>query len=227
MRATELLRELAEKTTHAPEPPGAGRYHYVHTVSSFLHTKRFLSRTGEDRLTAAVEPSERRQWIAADGSGRLLVTRGEEVLVPPSGDYAPGRLPSLRITGEESLATTLGRLGSPTTSGVMKAFEQVWNLQVVPPALQRLLLLHLAKCADLSMETTDFTGRQCIAVTHVDNARHRRKLLAFVQETGALIGAEELALEGAKVPIPVPAVVSTTTWLHSGYREMTTPPAGR
>ncbi|WP_439660373.1 hypothetical protein ACSHWB_02000 [Lentzea sp. HUAS TT2] len=226
MNAAELLRDLAEKAARAPEPGGTGPYHYVRTSSLSLNTRRFLSRTGESTITAAVEPSDREQWIADDGSGRLLVTRDGEVLVPPSNDYGPGQLPAHFITDEASLVAELGRFGEKT-AGVLKAFRQFWNLQVVTPALQRLLLLHLAKCAGLSAETLEFAGRQTAAVTHLDGERHRRATLAFCPDTGRLIGAEEVALEGARVLVPVPAVVSRTEWLHSEYRETTRPPAGR
>jgi hypothetical protein len=56
-------------------------------------------------------------------------------------------------------------------------------------------------------------------VTHVDDDRHVRHLLAFDEETGALIGSEKFALEGARVPVPVPAVTSRTEWHYSGYDE--------
>ncbi|MFJ5985852.1 hypothetical protein [Lentzea sp. NPDC092896] len=132
MGANRLLRDLAGKTAHAPEPPGFGRYHHVHTVGAYRRTNRFLSRTGESTVTSVVEHLERKQWIAPDGSGRLLVTQGEEVMVPPSGDYAAGQLPDLFITAtdEASFAGQFGRLTQKTTTaGVMKAFRQVWNLR--------------------------------------------------------------------------------------------------
>jgi hypothetical protein len=202
MGASELLRDLARKTAHAPEPPGVGRYHHVHTVGVYRRTNRFVSRTGESAVTNVVEHLERRQWIAPDGSGRLLVTRGEEVVVPPSGDYAAGQLVALFITAtdETSFAGQFGRLmPKTTTAAVMKAFRQVWNLQVVTPPLQRLLLLHLAKCADLSVEECrDFAGRSGVAVSHAGH------LLAFSPDTGELIGAEGTG-------------PSRTEWLCSGY----------
>lgn len=227
MRAAELLRDLALKAANAPEPPGSGRFHYVHTLNAHLRTNRFLRRSGESTITGAVEQSERQQWIAADGSGRLLVTRENADLVPPSGEYGPGQLPGHFITAadEDSLTADFARLEpKTTTAAVIKTFQRIWSLQVVTPPLQRLLLLHLAECADLESAETprEFAGKSGVVVTHVDDVRHRQRFLAFNPDTGELIGAEEFALTGARVPVPVPAVVSRTEWLCSGYRETTT-----
>ncbi|MEU0881854.1 hypothetical protein ABZ345_24850 [Lentzea sp. NPDC005914] len=220
--ATELLHALARKAASAPEPEGTGRYHYIHTRGVHLRINHYLRRSGENTITGSVEPYERHDWVAADGSGRILMTK-EGQPVQPSGDYGPGELAAqlfVTATDEDTLAAELTRFSSKTTtSAVMKAFEQVWHLQVVTPALQHLLLLHLAKCEGLSAEGT--------TVTHLDEERHRRKFLEFSPDTGMLLTAEEHALEGASLPISVPAVVSTTAWLYTGYRETTTPPAGR
>ncbi|MET9630502.1 hypothetical protein ABZX92_23825 [Lentzea sp. NPDC006480] len=215
----DLLRALAERTAHAPEPQGTGRYHYVHTKGVHLVVSHYLKRSGERTVTTrSVEPYERRDWMAADGSGRIEVTKDSE-FVQPTGDYGPGQLPGqLLITAadEATVEAGLNRLmRETTTSGVVKAVHQVWNLQVVTPALQRLLLLRLAKCADLAVD-------EPCAVTHVDDARHRRKQLAFCPETGMLLTAEELALEGSRIQ----GVVSRTEWLYSGYCPATTPPSG-
>lgn len=210
--AAELLRDLAEKTLHAPEPQGSGRYHFVHTRGSHLHTKHFLRRSGERVVTGSIEPFERRQWIAEDGSGRLEVTR-EGVLVQPTGDYGPGELTPPSVSGEMG--------GELTARAVVKAFRQVWLSRVVTPSLQRRLLLELAECTGLVAEpgVREFEGRPGVAVTYLDEARHVQELLAFDRGTGELIGAEAKALEGARLPVPVPAVVSRTVWLTTGYRE--------
>lgn len=222
--AADLLRDLAKRTAHAPAPPGTGRYHHVHTSGAHLRTNSVLSRTGSLSVAnGTVEEFERRQWLAADGSGHVVVTRDGEV-VPPSGDHGPSELAALFITAtdEASLAGKLAELNPQrTTRSTIRMFQRIWGMQVVPPALQRLLLLELAECAGLSREQAprEFAGRSGVAVTHVDNDRHVRHLLAFDEETGALIGTEVLALEGARVPVPVPAVTSRTEWHYSGYDE--------
>jgi hypothetical protein len=215
MSAAELLRELAERTAHAPQPPGSGSYHYVWTSGVYLLSKTFLSRSGESTTTGSVEPSEREQWIAPDGSGRLEVTRGGE-LVRPTGDFGPGELAAIFIDAADdaSLTAELARLSTRTSArAIIKRFEQVWSSQVVPPALQRLLLRNLAECPDLAPVEN--------GVTYLDANRKRRHLLTFDPETGALVSTETTALEGADVPVSVPAVTSRTTWLLSGYCDAT------
>lgn len=202
--AAELLRDLAEKTADAPEPHGTGRYHYVHTKGAHLRTNRYLERSGASTITGSVEPFEREQWIAEDGSGRILVAKDGRP-VQPSGDYGPGELPAPFTT----------RPVPGAAPEVMKAFVAIWSTQVVTPELQRLLLLNLAECAGLATETRE-SG---VAVAYVDRTRHHKHLLVFDEDTGALIYTEGTALEGARLPIPVPAVTSHTTWLESSYRE--------
>ena len=190
MSAAELLRALAERTANAPEPPGSGRYHYVRTSGLYLHSKTFLSRSGESTTTGSVEPSEREQWIAPDGSGRIEVTRGGE-LVRPTGDFGVGKLAAIFIhaTDDASLTAELARLSTKTSAAaIIKTFEQVWLSQVVPPALQRLLLRNLAQCPDLVPMDN--------AVTYLDVARKEQHLLTFAPETGALVSAETTSLEG-------------------------------
>ncbi|GGU59975.1 hypothetical protein [Lentzea flava] len=205
MTAAELLRELAERTRSAPEPLGTGAYHYVHTRGSHRRTKRFLSRSGDSVVTSSIEPFERRQWIAADGSGRIEVMKDGE-LVQPSGDYGPGELVLPFVDNVP---------GPGNTPSVIKAFREIWSTQVVPPSRQRLLLQSLAECADLSTDTAPrgFAGQ--VAVTHVDRARQVRNLLVFDQDTGELIGAESIELE---------QVISHVEWLITGYCETTAEP---
>jgi len=133
------------------------------------------------------------------------------------------------ITTTDSVAlTTELRKRNPngSASAAISTFTQIWNNQVVPPSLQRLLLLDLAGYPDLSAEiaSQDFASRPGAAVGHVDQKRRTRHLLVFDQKTGALKGAKVTALDGANVPIPTPATISSTEWLLSGYCATTAAP---
>lgn len=157
--ASDLLRNLAERTVREPEPRGIGRYHYVHTSSSYLRTVR---KAGSRAIRGSIEHMERRQWIAPDGSGRLLVTQDSDS-VQPTGDYPPGRLVAAFITTTDPVAlTTELRQRNPKGSSAVaiNTFTEIWNNQVVPPALQRLLLLDLAGYPDLSVESATRGFRQ-------------------------------------------------------------------
>ncbi|MEU4801568.1 hypothetical protein [Actinosynnema sp. NPDC023587] len=225
--ASDLLRDLAGRTVHGPEPRGAGKYHYVHTSSTYL---RRIQTLGSREIQGSVDHEERRQWIAADGSGRLLVTQDGRC-VQPSGDFEPGRLPATFVTDTDpaALAAEL-RKGNPrgSTPAALTLFGRIWKNQVVPPALQRLLLLDLADCPDLSVGSAPrvFAARSGVAVGYVDEERHTRHLLVFDQETGALIGDDLVALDGAEVPVPTPAPISSTEWHSSGYSTTTAEPPG-
>lgn len=225
--AAELLHDLAAKTVHAPDPPGAGRYHYVHTSGSYLRIVHRVGRKGEDRaITGDFEHMERQQWIAADGSGRLLVTQDGES-IQPTGEYPPGRLTAAFVTVTDGVTAELrGRNPKGSTAGAMRMFSEIWNNQVVPPALQRLLLLDLAGYPELSVENVESDGARgsTVAVGLLDRERHTGFRLVFDDRTGALTGAEVTALDGAAVPVPTPATVSSTHWLLSGYATSITAP---
>lgn len=227
--ASDLLRTLAERTVHEPEPRGVGKYHYVHTSGSYLRIVHKVGTKVDRRVVSgSIEHMERRQWIASDGSGRLLVTQDGEI-VQPTGDYPPGRLAATFITTTDPVALTAelrkrNPLSSPSVA--VNTFTEIWNNQVVPSTLQRLLLLDLADYPDFSVESAarDVTERPGVAVGHINLERHTRHLLEFDQKTGALIGVEVTALDGANVPIPTPAIISSTEWLLSGYSATTAAP---
>ncbi|MFD9737728.1 hypothetical protein [Umezawaea sp. NPDC059074] len=199
MTAHDLLRALAERATHLPAPPGEGVCHHVHTRGRYKHTAFHVDGR---KLGSSVQERERRQWIAPDGSGRLLVTRGDEEF-PPTGDYPPGGLSAefLTATDPAVLAAAIrDRNPNGTTAGAIRAFVRTWNNQVVTAAVQRALLLDLAGHPDLTFDgpVTDHAGRPGVAVSHAEGGR-----LVFDEDTGALLGAHRGS--------------SVTVWLSSGY----------
>jgi hypothetical protein len=206
MTAHDVLRALAERATHLPEPLGTGDYHYVHTRGRYRHS---ASHVDGRRIGSSVGERERRQWIAPDGSGRLLVTRhGEQIL--PTGDYPPGGLSAGFLTTADPAALAAAireRNPGGTTAGAFTAFVRTWNGQVVTTALHRALLLDLAEHQGLAEDgtVTDHAGRAGVAVSHVEDGRLTR--LVFDERTGALLGADRGG--------------SVTAWLRSGYTETT------
>ena len=228
--ASELLHQPAENTAHGPEQLGTGRYHFVHTASSYLRTvQRVSKKAGGQAITGSIEHLERQLWVASDGSGRLLVTQNGES-VQPTGEFLPGRLTAAFITTTDPVALAAElrkRNPAGSSSAAMNTLSEIWSNQVVTPPVQRLLLLNLADHPDLSVEVApqELAVGPSTAIGHIDEERHVRHVLVFDQKTGALTGAEATALDGAKVPIRTPAIISSTRWLLYGYSTTTdTPP---
>ncbi|WP_116205439.1 hypothetical protein [Amycolatopsis circi] len=203
----EVVRALADRTALAPVPRGTGRYHYLRKSGWHQHTDRT---TAGRILSASTEFFDREDWIAADGSGRLLVTQGDTV-VRPSGDFPPGGLMGDFLAGRDlaSVSAALRRLMSP--SGAVKAFSTVWLTQVVPPELQRWLLLWLAERPGLVVEDADLPG---VVVSVPDSVLASTRQLVFDPETGMLLQTRDVEEDGATVG-------GCTRWLDSGYTDST------
>ncbi|MGW7538532.1 hypothetical protein [Amycolatopsis sp. NPDC054798] len=203
----EIVRALADRTAGAPAPRGTGRYHYHRTSGWYRHSDRT---PGGRILSASTECFDREDWIAADGSGRLLVTRGG-VVVRPSGCFPPGGLMGDFLVARDlpSVRAELRRRTGP--AGVVKAFNTVWLTQVVPPELQRMLLLWLAEQPGLAAEEADPPG---VVVSVPDPARPSTRQLVFDEDTGMLLRSRSVEEDGLTIS-------GCTRWLGSGYTETT------
>ncbi|WP_072477590.1 hypothetical protein [Amycolatopsis australiensis] len=168
---------------------------------------------------------DRRQWIAPDGSGRLLVIQGETA-VRPSGYYPPGGLPADFLTAAD-LPTIAGRLQGKSrresTASVMKSFTTVWQTQVVSPELQRLLLLCLAQQPDLTVESAieDRLGRSGVAISHIDTDRHVRHRLLLHEENGMLLTSQNIDADSSAEADAAPTIINCTMWLDAYYTTTT------
>ncbi len=138
--------------------------------------------------------------------------------------FATGGLaaPFITVTEVEAVGAELrawNPRGLPAVA--VKAFGQVWKLQVVPPALQHGLVLHLAGFSGLfAGSLRDRPG--VVAVGYIDEVRHHRQMLVFDARTGGLTSTEDAALEGSTLPVPIPSTFSETEWVDSGYCSTTT-----
>ncbi|MFD2465878.1 hypothetical protein [Amycolatopsis silviterrae] len=218
---------MSDRTTTAPEPRGSGTYHYVHTAGWYRHTSRLLDQAGNIPIqSASTEFLDRRQWIAPDGSGRLLVTRGD-VEIQPSGHYPAGGLPG-RFLSSEDLPEIALRLREniqrSITGGAVKAFITIWQSQVVPPFLNKILLTRLAELPDLIDEgpTTDRMGRPGTAISHTDPQRKITYRLIFDNEIGMLLSHEDIKPEAEPAGDKTPAMTSCPMWLDACYTDTTT-----
>ncbi|MFE3174800.1 hypothetical protein ACFXPA_36990 [Amycolatopsis sp. NPDC059090] len=203
----EVVRALADRTAFAAAPRGTGRYHYRRTSGWHQHTDRT---TAGQILSASTEFFDREDWIAADGSGRSLITQGSAV-VRPSGYFPPGGLMGdfLVATDLSSVTAAMSRRMSP--AGAAKAFSTVWLVQVVPPQLQRSLLLWLAERPGLVVEDADLPG---VVVSVPDSAFAPTRQLVFDPETGMLLQTRDVEDDGATIG-------GCSRWLDTGYAEST------
>ena len=223
--SADLLRALADRVSCAPVPRGTGRYHYVHTSGWYRHTIRTADRSGVQVRSVSTDFLDRHQWIAPDGSGRLLVIQGETA-VRPSGHYPPGRLPAdfLAATDLPTITDRLQRKSrSESTASAMKSFTTVWQTQVVPPRLQQLLLLYLAQQHDLTMEgpIEDRLGRSGLAISHVDPDRHVQHRLLLHEENGMLLTSQNVDADSSAEADAAPTIINCTMWLDAYYATTT------
>lgn len=226
--ATDILTDLAARARRQPPPPGSGPYHYVRTRGWYLHTELT---TDMRVLRSGIEPSNREQWVAGDGSGRLNITRnGEPSRL--SGIYGPGKLLAGFITtgtvGELRARLADQHLGTGT-AGWFTTVNDLWNGQVVPPELQSAVLSILAAQPGVTVRgtTTDRMGREGIAISADARSRHTgtpdmRYILVLDPRTGMLLDYEEVALTASDLPVQAPATIGYTQWLASGYTPTTT-----
>jgi len=199
---TEVLLVLADRTASAPEPPGSGRYHY-------LRTSGWHRQAGSPGPDARTEPFDREDWCAADGSGRLLVTRDGQA-VPPSGDFPPGGLVGDFLASAEPSEAIAHLRRYQGARGVVGWFLHVWRTQVVPPALQRTLLRHLAAQPELTIESAG--AEVVVRCPHPQRPVVRH--LVFDGGTGMLREERNLTADGT-------TVTGCTRWHESGYVDTT------
>jgi hypothetical protein len=206
------LTHLADLAATQPPPPGTGPYNYVRTKSWNLSTDM---NTRMEILAAHIAVTDREQWAATDGSGRLAITVDGK---PSSltGNYAPGTMLGNFVT---SLTDLKHRNPRATTAGAwIQLIKATWSDQTVTPALQAGLLRTLAGRPGLTLTgtTTDRAGRPGIAVSAQTPGLRRTLILS--PDTGMLLDYEEVTLAAGALPIRTPATTGYTLWLATGYR---------
>jgi hypothetical protein len=215
------LVELASRATAQPSPPGFGPYCYIHTRGWYAATAQM---TDGRILEARVEETEREFWVAADGSGRIEETRdGRRSRM--SGVYGPSGLspgPLAAAGAGVPAQVALRQSRSPLPVGWIEDMGSLWQVQTVSPALQAILLRHLANQPGLRLvETTDRAGRPGLAVIGDDppcgSGYRSRHVLVLDTETGMLLAAEEITLQRGDLPAGMPDPHSYTYWVRTGY----------
>lgn len=213
--ARQLLLSLADLAAGRPEPP-AGEYDYIQTRGWYLD-----STDSSGGVVSTLDATERDQWTAADGSGRIEEIRGGR-RTETSQRYGPGGLagPQLLPTDPEALRDELGK--SHPNYGAFEwltAVNDVWTVQVVGPALQSGLLRLLATTPDLTVrgDVVDRIGRAGVAITtrSSNSGLPTDYSMIFDRSTGALLDYEQVVLSAGALHIHVPATTSYTVWVRA------------
>lgn len=166
-----VLSDLAARASTALVPKGSGPYQYVRTENYNLSTDQT---TSGELLWVGERLTSREVWTAADGSGRILLTRRSQPdWVLDAAPAADMNRPVDATAAPDRLVAQLQR-GSPGRSAGqwLTAVRQIWSRQVVPPALQEALLTIVAGMADVTLEgaVTDRAGRPGVAISAVDRS---------------------------------------------------------
>jgi hypothetical protein len=223
--AGSVLTELAGRAATQPSPPGQGRYQYVHTKGWYLHESADVDKGVFDSGIAEID---RQLWLTTDGSGRLLrSTRNDSPpMINPDMTLAAGAFDGNVLSADATDAAVRAKYGHPATAaGWTHTIEEIWNRQVVPPALHARLLRALAGQPGLSLrgDTIDRVGRHGVAVSVDDQRLPRERLvLVFDPDTATLLDTETVVLDNSDLPVQAPATIAYTVWITTGYATSTT-----
>ena len=212
-----VLHQLAERAAAQPSSGEAGRFGYVRTRGWYFD----VVVTGAG-TTARVNPTEREQWLAADGEGRIEETRSGE-RTSTSGRYgahALSGLPSL-LTNSAALAAAIRPIDDQPAAW-MDAVASELLRGPVPPAVQSALLQVLAQQQGLAVagKVTDRAGRVGVALSAIwrDGERTTEHILILNPATGAPLAQERVQLAGdLRMFVALPATESYTLWLDTGW----------
>ena len=117
--AAAALDRAADVAAAQPASSGVG---YRHTTSEGAHLSGVGGDADHPAGIWALVPVEREVWIAADGSGRLVETRGEPIWFGPADEAAWMAAGSPDLRGEAFSDTRFG----PTPPGAEPGAPQPW-----------------------------------------------------------------------------------------------------
>ncbi|KXK63553.1 hypothetical protein AWW66_02010 [Micromonospora rosaria] len=211
------LATVADRLRAAPYDEQAGRYEYLRVAAPSGSMVEMPGHAG--RFASVRYPGETERWLAADGSGRLRVIRGEPeyqdaesaafFAAHPELESRPGtettelgpgdmELTALPAADPEALARALYQ---PRENGPSQVLVNVADLnrQWILDAAHRVAVLRLLAATDgvaCRGEQTDPTGRTGVVVS-ADRGRgprpspgdHGREYLLVEPETGELLAA--------------------------------------
>jgi hypothetical protein len=223
-----VLAGIAARTAGLPDDTGTGRYAHVETRSWDLFT-----RIDGQRVTSAVVPQHRDQWLAADGSGRLVVTatlpdgRREHADTLAAAGGLALMWPLRSLSSEVATLTRQLQAGHPVSNGPAERFAAIRDayLQMpLPPRVRAAVLHYLAATPGLTVTgpVTDRGGRNGIgfSVESAYSGLPTRYTLIIDPRDGRLLDDEQMLTTSAgKLNVTVPAVIGYTVLLSAAYTD--------
>jgi len=238
---------LSKVAAVAAKQPQIARGGYVYMKAQTLFA---LTNTGERPFTA-LRPAVRESWVAEDGSGRVREVRGELMFLSerdrerwraegsfsgetltddrfgPQGSWAADlRLPTDPTELQHAILARVADRDAPRDSS---AFTEIADLLTSPassPELRSALYQVLARWdgVELVGSTSDPLGRTGVAIAApVGDDGTARTLLIFDPQTSAVLAwVLELDKRVDWIGIEPPAVISSVTYLDSGWVESDT-----
>jgi len=223
-----VLDEIARRTAALPDDTGSGRY--AKTVNDGW---ALWTRVDGEQVSSEVVPETHTTWAAADGSGRSVSTR--------SGPGDDSETVDERLSaGEHSFMWPLGSLSAddtelarqleqshPVVNGAAERLVAVTDLvaeQPLPPTVRAAVLRYLARTPGLTVDgiVSDRAGRRGVAMhldTDMSGLPERRSLIVDSQD-GRVLGSETtLTQDAGKLNVPIPSVISYTTFRIAQYVE--------
>ncbi|MEU3464476.1 hypothetical protein ABZ721_31560 [Streptomyces sp. NPDC006733] len=232
----EVVRGLADRIEHRPDPPPSGPCIYTKNRSVDL-----LTQAGHGVAANFLTPTVIERWRRADGSGRLLratwpdqvassLVGTQETLTWGAGaavtdrqvaageftdpqEYWAGTLPFSCDPVQLSEQLSQARRGLEGPVQVLMAVRDLYHEEgVVKPPLRAAVLRALGARSDLSLlgVTVDASGREALAVGSGKSATSQcRLVLLFDPRDGELLGHEEvLVQDSARLGLAAPFLLS-------------------
>jgi len=223
-----VLNAIAARAAVLPDDIGTGRYARMESEGWALWT-----RVDGDQVDSEIVPQRSTVWAARDGSGRAVSRRDG-----PGADTSTTDRDLSR--GERSFMWALGSLssddaelarqleqGHPVENGPAERLVAIADLaaeQPLAPPVRAAVLRYLARTPGLAVAgiVADRSGRRGVAVqidTTMSGLPNRRTLIVDPDD-GQILGSETLLTEDAgMLNVPVPSVISYTTFLSARYTD--------
>jgi hypothetical protein len=218
--ASEILLAVAANAERRSDNTGTGRYLFVESQGWYLNTT-VAAGVGRSMIVAV----HRRQWKAADGSGRIMSVWGKTLHDDgheEDDEFGPGGL-HLRWW-PDTLSSNPGELRhqlmvgqrDDTPARVLKAVKELYDEQPVAPVVAAAALRIVADLPGLHLDETAAEPGVRISLSSDEDDSSWRYVLVFDEDTGLLISSEEvLTRSTGHLANSVPCVVSRKIYLNA------------